>query len=90
MFEWIINKLKKSYAWVIKKFDRSKLDVEDIIEIYDMLSDFITGGADGKIDVADAMILAERLQKWIISNKKEETIEEDIYLTEPELIEDES
>ena len=70
------------------KLDKTKLDTDDIVEIYNMLSDFITGGVDGKIDIADAMILADRLQKWIISNKKEteETEEEDVIL----LIEDES
>ena len=83
----VLSGLKKSYAWFNKKFDRTKLDIDDIVEVYDMLSDFITGGVDGKIDIADAIILADRLQKWIVSNEKEtEQIEEDVIL----LIEDES
>ncbi|KKN76611.1 hypothetical protein LCGC14_0368080 [marine sediment metagenome] len=73
------------WTWFNKKFDRTKLDIDDIVEVYDMLSDFITGGVDGKIDIADAMILADRLQKWIVSNEKE--IEEDEVIM---LIEDES
>lgn len=76
--------LKKSYAWFNKKFDRTKLDIDDIVEVYDMLSDFITGGVDGKIDIADAMILAERLQKWIVSNEKEIEEEEETILIEDE------
>ncbi len=94
MIEWIIGGAAvigisalvyyfRDKIWA--KFDRSKLDVDDIVEVYDMLSDFITGGVDGKIDIADAMILADRLQAWIVSNKKEEIEEDEVIL----LIEDE-
>jgi hypothetical protein len=77
--------LKTGYAWFNKKFDRSKFDLDDITEIYEMMSEFISGGADGNIDAADAIILLARLEAWIASNKKDEAEDEVIILIEDEL-----
>ncbi len=54
------------------KIDVSKVDLFDIIEIYDMINDFISGGEDGIIDAADAVELVRRLEKLIRDNQRKD------------------
>jgi len=67
----MIEKIKAFFAWIKSKLglDTDKLDLADVIEVYSMVKDFISGGADGKIDAADAVILLNKLKELIDKNK---------------------
>ncbi|KKL95486.1 hypothetical protein LCGC14_1854110 [marine sediment metagenome] len=49
-----------------------KLDLADVIEIYNMVRDFISGGADGVIDATDAIILMNKLKNLVKDNQTTE------------------
>lgn len=67
----MIEKIKAFFAWIKSKLglDIDKLDLADVVEVYDMVKDFITGGADGVIDATDALILLNRLKDLIGANQ---------------------
>lgn len=70
----MIEKIKAFLAWIKAKLglDTDKLDLTDVIEVYDMVKDFISGGEDGVIDAADAIILVNRLKTLIENNQTTE------------------
>lgn len=70
----MIEKIKAFFAWIKSKLglDTDKLDLADVIEIYNMVRDFISGGADGKIDATDAIILMNKLKDLVKDNQTTE------------------
>jgi hypothetical protein len=70
----MIEKIKAFFAWIKAKLglDTNKLDLADVVEVYDMVKDFISGGADGVIDATDAVILLNRLKQLVDDNKTTE------------------
>ncbi len=70
----MIEKIKAFFAWIKSKLglDKDKLDLADVIEIYNMVRDFISGGADGKIDATDAIILMNKLKDLVKDNQTTE------------------
>ena len=71
------DKIIAGLKWAAKKLkiDTKKLGLDDAQELYAMVSDFISGGADGIIDATDAAILLKRLEELIDDNKEEEEYE---------------
>lgn len=71
--EYIKDKLITIFNWIKSKLklDKNKLHIDDVIEVYDMVKDFISGGTDGIIDATDAILLVKRLQELIKSNSIE-------------------
>lgn len=71
MFEKFRNKIASSFNWLADKFkiDEKKLDFDDLKEVYDMITEFISGGDDGIINAADAILLLNRLRELIAKNK---------------------
>lgn len=70
------DKIKAGLEWSAQKLgiDKKKLGLDDAQELYDMVSDFISGGVDGVIDATDAVILLRRLEELIADNKEDEEI----------------
>ena len=70
----MIEKIKAFFAWIKSKLglDKDKLDLADVIEIYNMVRDFISGGADGVIDATDAIILMNKLKDLVKNNQTTE------------------
>ena len=69
--EYIIDKIRAAYSWILSKIklDKNKLDINDLIAVYDMVMEFAKGGTDGVIDATDVAILVKRLEELIASNK---------------------
>ena len=77
MFEKLRNTIANGFNWIANKLhiDKKKLDIGDIKDIYDMVTEFIEGGDDGVINATDALLLLHKLQKLITKNKIEEVLE---------------
>lgn len=76
MIEWIVGGiLVGGIGYLgykkIRNVDLGKLDLDDAVELFDMVSEFIAGGDDGSIDETDAILLVKRLEELIEKNKKE-------------------
>lgn len=71
MIEYIKDKLIVFFNWILSKLkiDKNKLNIDDLIDIYDMVQNFASGGTDGIIDATDVLTLVKRLEQLIASNK---------------------
>ena len=74
MINMIVDKIKAFFAWIKSKLrlDKNKLGLDDVIEVYDMVREFISGGADGVIDATDALILLNKLKDLVDNNQTTE------------------
>lgn len=67
----MIEKIKAFFAWIKAKLrlDTNKLGLDDVMEVYNMVQEFISGGTDGVIDATDAIILLNKLKDLIKVNQ---------------------
>ena len=83
----IVSAFMFVYNWIKRRFEKDKIDLADLIDIYEMIIEFASGGEDGILNAQDVAVLIWKIEILIKDNKKEETKEEDeeVILIEDEL-----